>query len=76
MPFNMVYGTYAILPMEFLIPTLRMAKNLNWIGHELLEHMEELEQLDETHLTVVHNMYALKIRLKKFQNSHIIMKEF
>ncbi|MCO5561815.1 hypothetical protein L7F22_015439 [Adiantum nelumboides] len=30
-PFNMVYGIQAILPLEFLIPTLRVAKELEWI---------------------------------------------
>lgn len=34
-PFNMVFGLDAILPMEFLIPTLRVAKSLEWTGHEL-----------------------------------------
>ncbi|MCO5581406.1 hypothetical protein L7F22_035290 [Adiantum nelumboides] len=34
-PFNMVYGIQAILPLEFIIPTLRVAKNLEWTGHEL-----------------------------------------
>ncbi|MCO5598133.1 hypothetical protein L7F22_052225 [Adiantum nelumboides] len=32
-PFNMVYGIQAILPLEFLIPTLRVAKELEWTGH-------------------------------------------
>ena len=36
-PFNMVYGLDAILPLEFLIPTLRVAKELEWTGHELSE---------------------------------------
>ena len=27
-PFNLVYGMNAMLPMDFLIPTLRVAKNL------------------------------------------------
>ena len=27
-PFNLVYGMNAILPMDFLIPTMRVAKNL------------------------------------------------
>ena len=42
-PFNMVYGLDAILPMEFLIPTMRVAQELNWMGHELSERLEELE---------------------------------
>ena len=44
----MVFDLDAILPMEFLIPTLRVAKELNWTGHELSERLEDLEKLDET----------------------------
>ena len=62
MPFNMVFGLDAILPMEFLIPTLRVAKELNWTGHELLERLEDLAKLDETRLAAVHGIYALKRR--------------
>ena len=46
-PFNMVFGLDAILPIEFLIPTLRVAKELEWTGHELSNRLTELEQLDE-----------------------------
>ena len=34
-PFNMVYRLDAILPLEFLVLTLRVAKDLEWTGHEL-----------------------------------------
>ena len=52
-PFDLVYGINAILPMEFLIPTLRVAKELEWTGHELSERIEQLEQLDETRLLAI-----------------------
>ena len=58
MPFNLVFGLDAILPIEFLIPTLRVAQGLQWIGHELSDRIEDLEQLDETRLKVVEGMYA------------------
>ncbi|MCO5613464.1 hypothetical protein L7F22_067741 [Adiantum nelumboides] len=41
-PFNMMYGIQAILPLEFLIPTLRVAKELEWAEHELSEQLEIL----------------------------------
>ena len=75
-PFNMVFGLDAILPMEFLIPTLRVAKELKWTGHELSKRFDKLEKLDETCLAAVHGMYALKRRQKKFHDSHISTKEF
>ena len=46
-PFNLVFGLDSILPIEFLIPTLRVEKELEWIGHELSERLEDLEKLDE-----------------------------
>ncbi|MCO5574477.1 hypothetical protein L7F22_028262 [Adiantum nelumboides] len=36
-PFNMVYEIQAILLLKFLISTLRVAKELEWTGHELSE---------------------------------------
>ncbi len=75
-PFNMVFGLDAILPMEFLIPTLRVAKELEWTGHELSERLDELEKLDETRLKAVTGMYALKRRQKLFHDNHILTKQF
>ena len=46
-PFNMVFGLDTILPMEFLIPTLPVAKELEWIGHNLSNRLQDLENLDE-----------------------------
>ena len=44
-PFNLVYRLDAILPIEFLIPTLRVAKSLN--GLAINCRLDELEKLDE-----------------------------
>ncbi|MCO5570976.1 hypothetical protein L7F22_024707 [Adiantum nelumboides] len=59
-PYNLVYVLDAILPIEFLLPTLRVAKDLEWIGHDLSEQLENLEQLDEQRLIVVAHIYAQK----------------
>ena len=59
-PFNLMYGMNAVLPMDFLIPTLRVAKNLEWTGHELSQRIDDLEELDESHLMAVGHMYAQK----------------
>ena len=71
----MVFGLDPILPIEFLIPTLRVAKELEWTGHELSNRLTKLEQLDEFCLRAVAGMYAEKRRLKKFHDAHIINKE-
>lgn len=75
-PFNLVYGLDTILPMEFLVPTLRVAKELEWTGHEFSHRIAELEQLDEFCLRSVAAMYAQKRRLKQFHDAHIVNKEF
>ena len=75
-PFDLVYGINAILPMEFLIPTLRVAKELNWTGHELSERVEQLEQLDEVRLLAVVGMYAEKKRRKHWHDQYVKTKRF
>ena len=49
-PFNLIFVLDAILPIEFLVSTLRVAKSLNWTGHELSDRVDHLEKLDETRL--------------------------
>ncbi|MCO5602801.1 hypothetical protein L7F22_056940 [Adiantum nelumboides] len=74
--FNMVYEIQVILPLEFLIPTLWVAKNLEWTGHELSEQLEILEKLDESRLRAVALIYAQKRNMKSFFDQHVINKEF
>lgn len=60
--------------MEFLIPTLQVAKDLNWIGHELSKRLEEVEKLDETRLAAaIAGMYVLR---SNFMIAESLMKEF
>ena len=57
--FNLAFGMNAILPIEFLVPTLRVAnKQLQWDGHKLSQRLDKLEKLDDTRLMVVGHMYA------------------
>ena len=55
----------SILPMDFLMTTLRVATMVEWIGHELLQHLEDLERLDETRLMAFGHIYAQKRRMKQ-----------
>lgn len=75
-PFNLVYGLDAILPIEFLVPTLRVAMSLHWTGHELSARIEHLEQLDETRLQAIAGMYAEKRRRKRWHDKNVRSKEF
>ena len=49
-PFQLVYGLNANFPIEFLVPTLRVARELEWTRHELSERIEKLEKIDETQI--------------------------
>lgn len=40
--------------------TLRIAKELDWTGHEWSQRIDELEKLDETYLLAVIGMYTEK----------------
>ncbi|MCO5587012.1 hypothetical protein L7F22_040957 [Adiantum nelumboides] len=75
-PFNLVYGLHAILPIEFLLPSLRVARDLEWTRHELSERLEDLEKLDEQRLTIVTHIYAQKKKQKQFFDSHLLTKIF
>ena len=70
-PFNLVYGLNAILPIEFLIPTLRVAKELKWTGHEFSDRIDELEKLDEDRLLALVGIYAEKRRQKQWHDSNV-----
>ena len=56
-----MFGLYTILPLEFLIPTVTVAKELKWTGHELSHRLHKLEQLDKFQVqAVIAGMYAQK----------------
>ena len=65
-PFNLVYGMNVMLPMDFLIPTLRVAKNLEQTRHELSQRKDDLEKLDESRLMAIGHMYAQKNSKNRF----------
>ena len=71
-PFNLVYGMNGVLSMDFLIPTLQVGTNLEWIGHELLQRIYDLEKLIETQPMAVGHMYAQKRQQK--QHHDLVMK--
>ena len=72
--FNLTFGMNDVLTMDFLIPTLRVAKTLKWNGQELSLRLEDLERLDKTKLTTVAHMYAQKRRTKAHHDKHIMSK--
>ena len=55
---------------------MRVAKQLEWTGHELSERLDDLENLDELRLNVVAAIYAKKRQQKKFFEKHVKNKVF
>ena len=68
----MDYGMNAILPMDFMIPTLQVATNLEWTSHKLSQRIDDLKKLNETRLMVVGHMYAQKRQQK--QHHDLVLK--
>lgn len=58
------------------MPTLRVAKQLDWTGHEFSQQIDELEKLDETRLLAVIGMYAKKRRQKQWFDRHVKTRRF
>ena len=75
-PFELVYGLNAVLPIEFLMPTLRVAAELEWDGHAMSNRLSELQNLDERRLTAVHAMYVEKRRRKAWHDKNLRLQEF
>ena len=73
----MVYGQEAILPIEFEIPSLRVA-----IDHQLGEteslqaRLIELEALNEHRRNAYLNNYAIQVRWKSYYDSKLKEKTF
>ena len=59
-PFQLVYGLNVIVPIEFVVPTLHVDIDLQWIGNELSKQVDELNKLDEMRLLAIAIMYAKK----------------
>ena len=76
MPYELIFGLNAILPIDFLIPTLRVATSLGWTSHKLSDRVEELERLGERRQTAIMGIYAENHRQKEWYDSKVHTKEF
>jgi len=52
-PFRLVYGMEAVMPMEYIIPSLRITAMTGMSYHEALEErLAQLEELEEERFLV------------------------
>lgn len=70
-PFDLVFRLEIILPIEFLVPSLRVAKQLDWIGHEFSNRIDELEKLDEHWIVDLIRIYVEKRQKKCLYETHV-----
>ena len=74
-PFKLVYGQEAVMPWEFVIPSLRVATQEGWNGNPLVERLCILERLDEERQLAVYNALVEKDRRKKWFDRHLKNKD-
>lgn len=76
-PFQLVYGTEAILPIELEMPSLRIAVAERLGDTESLRHrLLELERLDETRAQAFLSMEVIQKRRKSYYDSKLKLKSF
>ena len=55
-PFSLAFGLEAIIPMEYLVPSLRVAVQERLTQEYLTDRLVDLEQLEETRLHAAYGM--------------------
>ena len=63
-PFQITYGQEAVMPVEYLVPSLRVAIQERWEENALVHHLEQLEKLDETRLLALNALLQEKTQRK------------
>ncbi|KAL3678283.1 hypothetical protein R1sor_021239 [Riccia sorocarpa] len=70
-PFHMVYGVEALVPMEFIVPTLRIATEYSLNAEEgIQERLMQLLKLEEAREVAYEHQCGIQNRRKKYIDSH------
>ncbi|MCO5586954.1 hypothetical protein L7F22_040899 [Adiantum nelumboides] len=76
-PFKMVYGIEVVVPLEFAIPSLRMAKQYDMdFNTALKKRIEDLQRLDEIRQRALLEQQIVQQRRKYWHDSKIKVREF
>ena len=76
-PFKLVYGKEAVMPMEYIVPSLCIAAATGMDYAEALEErIAQLIQLEEDRFTVGFHQQVAKDRQKAWHDHHIKKKQF
>lgn len=76
-PFQLVYGMEAVMLMEYIVPSLRIAALIGMMYHEALEEMlAQLEELEEEWFLVGFHQQEQKKPEKAWHDRHIKLHTF
>lgn len=75
--FRLVYGQEEIMPMEYIVPSLRIAAFTDMLDPDIMkERMLQLLVLEEERFKVGFHQQVQKAREKAWHNRHIKKKTF
>ena len=61
-PFQLVYGLEVVVPMDFILPSLRVATNFKMNGNPSVhERLIELDKLDEKRFITAYNQHKKNV---------------
>ena len=70
--FRLVYGIEAVMPMEYIVPTLRIAVVTNMADFDIMEErMAQLLALEEDRFIAGFHQQVQKVREKAWHDRHI-----
>ena len=76
-PFSLVYGHDDVLPMEVVVPSLRVVKHNGLILKEYNKAMiMELKNIDEERMQALNNLIAQKKKISRIYNKKVKKKSF
>lgn len=76
-PFRLVYGQEVVIPMEYIVPGLRISSFTNMEDPDIMEErMSQLISLEEDRFIVGFHQQVQKEREKVWHDRHIKQKKF
>jgi len=76
-PFQLVYGVEVVMPMEYIVPNLRIATLIDMTDREALEErLAQLEELEKEQFLAGFHQQVQKQREKAWQDRHIKLHTF
>ena len=76
-PFRMVYGKEVVMPMEYIVPSLRITTFMNMVEPDIMEEkLAQIVALEEDHFIANFHQQVQKAWDKAWHDRHIRQKTF